>query len=255
VKTKIGLIGVGHIGQYLVTGLAKANKDLVFLLADPSEKPAKAFASSMGCYFTPHNQEAVDRSEIIILATRPEHVLPALAGITFKSDQIVVSIAAGVSLDTLVPLVAPARAIRALPISCVFVNKSPVLMFPENQTVRDLFSLVGQVHLMPNEETFSPGTALVGAFYAWLFLLMDETVSWTAGQDIDAGLARKLVIQTIEGACAVARDQDEMGLGDIWKTLATPGGISQQGAKIIADRGGIKSWTEALAAINHRLKD
>lgn len=64
------------------------------------------------------------------MATRPEHVAEALFDITFKAEQIVMSVAAGVSLKTLEPLVFPAKAVRALPISCVAIGKSPVLIFP-----------------------------------------------------------------------------------------------------------------------------
>jgi pyrroline-5-carboxylate reductase len=253
-KKKIGLIGTGHLAKYLVTGLLKADADLEFSLADPNEENSKGFADKMKCFFTTDNQEAVDRSEVIILATRPEHVEPAIKNIVFDPEQLIVSVAAGVSLSILTPLVSPARAIRALPISCVSINKSPVLIFPEEQRARDIFSLVGQVYLMPDEKSFSPGTALVGAFYAWMFLLMDETTVWTAGQGIDKDISKKLVIETIEGACAMARDQDDISLSDIWQTLATPGGISEQGAGIISKEGGLSAWSNALTAVNNRLK-
>ena len=95
---------------------------------------------------------------------------------------------------------------------------------------------------------------MVGAFYAWLFLLMDEATSWTAENGIDPVTARKLVIETVEGACAMAAEQEDISLADIWKTLATPGGISEQGARILSKGGGIKNWSEALEAINSRMK-
>ena len=61
-------------------------------------------------------------------------------------------------------------------------------------------------------------------------------------------------IETIEGACAMASFQDAMSLGDIWNTLATPGGISEQGAGILSEGGGIKVWSDALEAISNRMK-
>lgn len=251
---KIGFIGAGHIAQYLVSGLVKADTKLELFLADPAEERTRNFASKFGCYYSSSNQDVVDRSELIILATRPEHVLPALIGLKFRKGQVLVSIAAGVTLETIASMVSPARAVRALPISCVSINKSPVLIFPENQAVREFFNMVGQVHVMPDEESMTPGTAVVGAFYAWMFPLMEEVSSWTSNQGIDPVQARTLVIETIEGACAVARDQDDMSLSDIWKTLATPGGISEQGAKVISENGAMESWSKALSAINDRMK-
>ncbi len=253
-KKRIGLIGVGHMGQFLITGLAKADRNLEFLLADAFSKTAEAFAAEHDCFFSTRNQEVVEKSDIILLATRPEHVKSALADTTFKPEQVLVSVAAGVSLKILEPLAAPAGVVRAMPVSCVVVNKSPVIIYPDNSDVQALFSLVGHVHPLPDEASFAPGTALVGAFYAWLFLLMSEAATWTGEQGIDPDTARKLVVETIEGACAMAGYQDSMSLGEIWKTLATPGGISEQGAGILSKGGGLKTWSDALEAVSKRMK-
>ena len=93
---------------------------------------------------------------------------------------------------------------------------------------------------LPDETAFAPGTAVIGAFYAWLYLLMDEAAIWTAAKGFDPDTARQLVLETVAGACAMAVDQDALSLSDIWKTLATPGGISEQGAGILSEGGGIK---------------
>lgn len=253
-KNKIGIIGVGHLGQYLIAGLSKVDNKFEFFLADPLIDKIRTNFPENNYYFTTQNQTVVEKSEIIILATRPDHVNDAINGLRFEPEQIVVSVAAGVSLQTLKPLVSPAKAVRALPISCVAINKSPVLIYPDNAHVRDLFSCVGDVHLLPNEDAFAAGTALVGAFYAWIFLLMNETTTWTANNGIDSKMARELVIQTIEGACGMAKAQDDMTLGQIWNTLATPGGISEQGANIFSEKGSIEAWSTALDAVTHRMK-
>ena len=108
--------------------------------------------------------------------------------------------------------------------------------------------------MLSDEKTFTPGTALVGAFYAWIFALMDETATWTADQGIDPKVARQLVIQTIEGACAMASHQKETSLIQIWNTLATPDGISEYGAKILKERGCLKAWPEALEAVTRKME-
>ena len=92
-----------------------------------------------------------------------------------------------------------------------------------------------------------------GVFYAWMFLLMDEAAKWTVRQGIDAAMAREVVIETIEGACAMAADPQAVDLHDIWATLATPGGISAYGAKILSAGGGIDAWSAALEATHRRM--
>jgi len=66
-KNRIGLIGLGHLGQFLVTGWAKADPTLLFFLANRSKGRAQAFAVQNRSFFSIHNQEIVDRSDIVIL--------------------------------------------------------------------------------------------------------------------------------------------------------------------------------------------
>jgi pyrroline-5-carboxylate reductase len=253
-RKRIGIIGVGHLGHYLLTGFSRADCTLEFFLADPSIKTYTPPLSDHTYELTTRNQRVADKADIIILATRPEHAEEALKDLQFQPDQIVVSVAAGVSLDTLSPLVLPAKAVRALPISCVAINVSPVLIYPDDKKVTELFSMVGQVHLLPNENTFTPGTSLVGAFYAWLFLLMDEAATWTSSHGINPDMARKLVVETMKGASCMAEEQGHMDLGEIWKTLATPGGISEYGARILSGKKSMKDWSDALEAVTNKMK-
>lgn len=256
---KIGFIGAGHIAHYMLTGFSRTNKAFEFVLADPDIKKTsmacREFKDSFLCSAAQNNQDAVDKSELIILAVRPDALEAALSGLRFTPGQIVASVVAGATLKTLTPLVFPARPVRVLPISCVAINKSPVLVYPENPSVQEVFSLLGQVHLLPDETTFTPGTSLVGAFYAWMIALMDETSTWTRNQGIDPVTARQLVIETIEGACGMARFQEKVSLKKIWDTLATPGGISEHGAKILTQKGGFSSWSDALESVTQKMRD
>lgn len=251
---KIGFIGAGHIAGYMLQGFMNVENNFQFTLADPDPEKLAALSRKYGCATTTQNQDVLDQSDLIILAIRPVDLTSALEELDFRQDQLVASVVAGAALETLNPLVAPAKAVRVLPISCVAINKSPVLVFPENKQVQELFSLLGQVHVLPGESTFTPGTSLVGAFYAWVIALMEETASWTENQGIDPKMSRDLVIETIEGACGMARHQEEMSLKEIWNTLATPGGISEHGAKILNERESLTAWSDALEAVTQKMR-
>jgi pyrroline-5-carboxylate reductase len=252
---KLGIIGVGHLGKYLVQGFNNADPTIDWFLSNRSLEKTESLRSQVNCFITSRNQEVVEKADIIIIATRPGDVIPALEGLSFNENQIVVSVAAGIVLGQIQPQVSPAAAVRALPISCAAINKSPVLIYPSNQRVENLFSLLGYVHILPDEKAFSPGTALVGALYAWLFLLMDEAAAWTKDNGLDEDMARQLVIQTMAGACGMADMQEDKSFKEIWKTLATPGGISQLGADVLNNRDAFSAWSEALNEVTQKLKN
>lgn len=254
---KIGFIGAGHITRYMLEGFANAGTRLEIVLAAPSPEKLsdlpRHFETCLDITVSGNNQDAVSTADLVILAVRPGDLEKAVNGLSFTNGQTVASVVAGAALEKLSALVHPARPVRVLPISCAAVNKSPVLVYPDHPEVTGLFSLLGQVHALADEAPFTPGTALVGAFYAWMFLLMDEICTWSENQGFDPRTARELVLETIEGACAMARFQDRMSLGRIWDTLATPGGISEYGAGILHRQGAIRAWSDTLESVTQKM--
>jgi pyrroline-5-carboxylate reductase len=252
-RNRVGFIGVGHLAGYLVQGLRSARSDLEFFFADPEPANALRLARQYGAQVLEENQAAAERADIIILAVRPPDAVSALERVAFREDQIVISVAAGVALETLRPHTTPAEVVRSLPISCAAINQSPTLLFPDHAEARALFSLLGEVHVLPNEEVLAPATAM-GAFYAWVFALIEEGVAWTADQGVPAGTARKLVAQTVRGAAEMTLTQEHLSLSKILSTLVTPGGISEQGLAILEERRSLAAWTEALDAVGRRMR-
>ena len=159
----IGFVGAGHIAGYMLNGFMHSGDFLSFTLADPDPNRCKQLVREYDCVTTQKNQEAVTGMDLVILAVRPADLETALAGVLFSPGQLVASVVAGAGLERLSPLVAPARAVRVLPIACAVVNRSPVLIHPPLKPVEDFFSRLGRVHVLEDESAFTPGTALVGA--------------------------------------------------------------------------------------------
>ena len=251
---RIGFIGVGHLSEFLITGFVNSGQKFEFVFSDPFPERSRKLAAAHGGEVFTDNQKTVDNADLVVLATRPPDVESALSGLNFRKDQVLVSVAVGVPLRFLRQWAGPARVLRVLPISCVAVNQSPVLIYPHDKVVHDLFSLVGTVHALEDETLFEPATSLVGAFYAWLFALMEEVSNWTAGQGIKTEFARQLVLETMNGACAMARSQNDLTLKQIWESLATPGGISEHGIKVINQKEALSAWSEALESVTRILR-
>jgi pyrroline-5-carboxylate reductase len=199
------------------------------------------------------NQAVVDAADLILLTTRPGDAVAACKGLAFRPGQTVVSVAASLPLEALKPAVAPATVVRAMPISCAAINQSPTLLYPDHPQARALFALLGQVHVLPDESRFTPASA-IAAFYGWVYALMDETVAWTTQAGVPPQMARGLVLETVQGAAAMALAQPDQDLAAMLDTLATPGGITGRGLNLLHQRGGLAAWTEALEAVLSHLR-
>lgn len=249
------IIGAGHFAAYLVAGFENAGGTRALRLFSRTRGRAERVAAGHAraeVFDSP--QEAIDGASVVIVATRPADVEAALAGVTFSNDQVVISVAAGVTLERLKRLIGGATAVRALPVACAAINKSPVLLMPENAAARAVLEQFGRVHVLRTEDQFAAGTALVGAFYAMIFPLMGHLAAWTAEQGLDEEMARALVVETVNGASAMAEHDSDASFEDIWSSLAVPGGISERGMEEVEKAGGLAAWSGALDAVVRKLK-
>ena len=119
---RVGIIGVGHLASYLVEGLRRAGQDVEIILSPRNAERSASLAARFGAVVATDNQAVADAADLIILATRPGDMVAASKAVAFQPGQTVVSVAATLPLEALRPVVAPATAIRAMPISCAAIN-------------------------------------------------------------------------------------------------------------------------------------
>jgi pyrroline-5-carboxylate reductase len=252
----VAFIGVGHLASYMITGLRNVDQSLKLHLFNRTfEKAANLSQTDEHCYCYKEAQQAVDACDVVVISTRPNDVEAALKNVSFSKRHIVISVAAGIDITQLKSLVQPAKIVRAMPISCVAVNKSPTLIYPYHEIADHFFKKLGQVHILQSEQQFNPATALVGAYYAWLFPMMGQLSDWAVKQGLDRTNARQLITEINQGACAMAAEQSGDSFDDIWQSLATKGGISDRGKQTIDKLGGIDAWCSALSDVTQMMND
>jgi len=249
----VGVIGVGHLAGYLVEGLRRASPDVKIVLSPRNVERSAKLAARFGARVASNNQAVVDAADVILVTTRPGDALGACKEVSFRPDQTVISAAAGLPLKSLKPVVAPATAARAMPISCAAINESPTLIYPDIPEACALFELLGQVHVLPDESRFTPASA-IAAFYGWVYALLDKTVAWTEQAGVPPETARSLVLETVRGAADMALAQPDQELSAMLDALATPGGITERGLRVLHERQGLAAWTEALDAALDRMR-
>lgn len=242
---RVGIIGIGHLASYLVEGLRRASNEIEIYISPRSFKKAKNLAERFGAIVTKNNQAVVDETDIILLTTRAEDTMVVAKTTSFQAGKTVISVAAGLPLEKLKPLIAPATLVRAMPISCAAINQSPTIIFPDNPQAQALFNLMGQVHILPNESHFAPAS-VIAAFYGWIFALLDEIVSWTTLKGVPQRIARNLVLETVRGAANMVLNNPDTDIKVMLDALTTPGGITEQGINVLQQQQGITAWIEAL---------
>ncbi|MEM7170305.1 MAG: pyrroline-5-carboxylate reductase dimerization domain-containing protein [Pseudomonadota bacterium] len=252
-KQSLGFLGVGHLAGYLIAGLRRAGFVGDLWLSPRSAERAARLAQQHDCRVAVSNQALVSAVETVILTVRPSQVDEALTGLSFSQRQLVISACAGVCLDRLEPLCAPARVSRAMPISAAAVGASPSLLYPYNDRAADLLGLWGSVIALESEASFETASVNAAA-YAWFFALFDSLVQVNEAAGLETGTARRLVLETASAAAQMAEAQSDQSVAQILESLATKGGISAQGLAIIEAEKGLTAWQDAFRAVHQRLQ-
>ena len=253
-NNSLGIIGVGHLATYVVDGLRHGGDQRDIILSPRSLEHAKALRQRHGALIAESNQEVVDRSGIIMLATRPADAVTALQSITLQTDQLLISVVAGMPMATLAPLATPATLVRSIPICSAEVSAGAVPLYPDEPRAQDLLRHLGQVVPLPNETQFEQAS-VPACVHGWFYRLFGDLSEWLTNTGVDREQARILMLQAARGATELALQRPDLDLHELADTIASPGTFTRIGQDILDERGALNAWTDACDVLLNKLSD
>jgi pyrroline-5-carboxylate reductase len=267
---RIAIIGGGHIGEALLSGLLRAGrqtKDLVVAEKDPAR--AKELAEKYSIQVS-SVRDAAENAGYVIVAVKTSEVegvvgqlAEAVSGADNDSvEQVFVTVAAGVTTayyQSKLPAGAP--VIRVMPNAPMVVGGGVSAVaagsFSTAEQLKDvvsIFDAVGGVLTVP-EAQLDAVTALSGSGPAYFFLMVEALIDAGVAEGLSRSVATDLVSQTMAGSAAMLlesldRQQPEgaaaMGAGidtsaaQLRATVTSPGGTTAAGLREL-ERGGLRA--------------
>jgi len=248
---KIGIIGVGHLAGYLVDGLMRGDIPPDIILSPRGAENAKRLSERYGLEIAADNAQVVEQSDIVLLATRPMDLLDVLTGLPWRADQTAISVAAGVALSGLSDAVAPATAVRTLPVTAAGIGESPTCLFPENAVARQVFDQLGSVHVFNDEQSFDLGS-MQGVVFSVFHAGISTVAEWFENNGLDSDTARMLSAAAFRATSSMVAAQPEQDLGEMVKDYATEGSLTAIALENLKEHGGLSAWPQALDAAYKR---
>ncbi|MFI9360820.1 NAD(P)-binding domain-containing protein [Kitasatospora sp. NPDC053057] len=247
---RIGIIGVGEIGRALVVGLCDGIEEPPELLLSP--RGARTAAELSERYPTVRvcadNQEVLDRSDVVVIAVRPQDRGEALAGLRVRGDCVLVSLMAGTGIDELRrTLGTDAPLVRAIPLPAVRERRSVTVTCPSHPVVDSLFDRLGGALSVADEAAFDVFSALTGtltAHYQYLATLTE----WAARHGVPPEAADRYVRGLFQGVERALGD-DTRDLRRLARDHETPGGLNERIRTTWFDAANSKALTDALDAL------
>ena len=250
----LGFIGTGDLAEYTIKGLRNGGYTGRILLSPRNLERSKSLATQCACEVQSSNQAVVDACDSLILSTRPEHCHEALGQIKLRPGQLLISVVAGVSIESLKEAAGDeVEVIRAMPVNCAEAVASPTLIYPDNKLANSLFNYCGQSIVASDESAFEQGSVLA-CVYTWFFALFEELIQSTSGATLNRESATELVLGMAKGAASLALQDKNRSPGEIAKYIATEGTYSKLGLDLLDEKNAFGPWNDACQLLIERLK-
>ena len=252
----IGFIGAGNMASALIGGLIDSGKDITNIIASSPEKDhLDRLKKSFNIKTTHKNEEIIQLSEIVILAVKPNVVEPVLLEIKnllLQRNPLLISIAAGIQINSLEQLLKPEyRIIRAMPNTPASIKEGVTAISP-NQSVteediedaKEMFSSVGSVAKI-KENNIDIYTALIGAGPAYVFYLIESLLESSASLELTDTEKITLLASMISGSANLAKNSEDSP-EELRKKVTSPGGVTQSAIEEFESRGLKKIIKESM---------
>ncbi|MDY0148312.1 MAG: pyrroline-5-carboxylate reductase [Halothiobacillus sp.] len=263
---RIAFIGGGNMAAALVEGLRKNQADdathaQTLVVSDPSETRRELLTSLYGVLCSAENAEAIDSADLIVLAVKPNQIYSIAQEIAtvLQPHQLVVSIAAGITIDALQRwLGGHAAVVRAMPNTPAMVGcgatglyASPMLTPDQRNLAESLMRAVGLVQWVEREADIDAVTALSGSGPAYIFLVMEAMQAAAEDLGLPAETARLLTLETVYGAARLAMSADEPP-AQLRARVTSPNGTTERGIAALEQAGLRDAFAQALSAAHQR---
>ncbi len=246
------------MGGAIAEGLLRAGLDPKNLfIANPSLGKLETFARR-GVFTSADNVAVIAKADVIILAVKPwivAGVAEEISGHLDRGRQSVVSVAAGVSGESLDSLFNSAHAQQPVALSIAIPNTAASLcesitFIVEINGPADpaeaVFSRIGAV--MKIEEKMLPSaTTLASCGIAYAMRYARAAMEGGVELGFRAADAQKIVAQTVKGACALLSQPGSHPESEIDK-VTTPGGLTIRGLNAMERAGFTNAVIEGLSA-------
>ena len=262
----IGFIGGGNMARSLIGGLLQSGYDPGRLLvAEPDSACRDRLAELFDIAIHEHNRAVAEHAEVLVLAVKPQVMRSALepiAGVIGERKPLLVSIAAGVRLNSIAGWSSPqAPIVRAMPNTPALVGSGAAALYAndlvsevQRDTAESVLRAVGVTVWVAREEQLDTVTALSGSGPAYFFYLMEALEQAAVERGLDPAQARLLTLETAFGAAKLALESEEAP-AELRLRVTSPGGTTERAIGILEDAGVRASVGDALAGAEQRSRE
>jgi pyrroline-5-carboxylate reductase len=262
---KVLVIGAGNMGLTYAEGMSKSKllKKRNIMVLDSSEEKLEALNKLAHFDAFSELQDCVPQADIIFIAVKPFHAESLLKAIKplVNSEQILVSIMAGVSLNSIQTWSGLTKIVRAMPNLPAQIGKGLTSFVASKEvskiellTVESLLDTTGKSMQVSNEKLIDASTGISGSGPAYVFYFMQSMMEAALKMGFSKSDSTVLVSQTFIGAVELF-NQSNLSPNSWMDKVASKGGTTRAALDSMEDNNVNELIKEAaFAAFNRAIE-
>ena len=247
INKKIGFIGCGNMGGAILFGALESGvlpKENAYVYDINPEMMAKA--ESWGVNLCTDDEDVCTKSDIILLAVKPQNAAEALGMCNKALDgKAMMSIVAGITVERLQNMIdGTPRILRLLPNTPAMVFEGAFAVCSDNdfteeelEIAKSIYSSIGIIEMIP-EKLIDAACALNGGGPAFVAMFIEAMADGGVKQGLPRATAYRLAAQTALGTAKMILETG-MHPGQIKDMVTSPGGTTIEGCEAL-ERGGMR---------------
>jgi pyrroline-5-carboxylate reductase len=264
-KMKIALIGPGVMGEAILSGLvnSKTCAPEAITISGPEAERTSELSGHYRVVVAKDNAAAVENADFIVLAVKPQRfnqVARSLKG-AIKKEAVVVSIIAGINMESLAKALDHTSIVRAMPNTPARIAKgitvwtaSEEVTAAQKESVVDLFTALGEEVFVDDESYLDMATAVSGTGPAYVFLFMEAMIDAAVHLGFPRRIAEQLVSQTVLGSVEFYRSSHDHP-AKLRNEVTSPGGTSAEALYYLEKAGFRTAISRAILAAYERSQE
>ncbi|GAA0240306.1 pyrroline-5-carboxylate reductase [Marinomonas primoryensis] len=260
----IAFIGVGNMARAIFSGML-ANGYPAEKIIGTSRTPEKRdyYHEQYGITMLADNDMAVNQADVVVLCVKPAQMQAVIEDFSaqVRDDQLFISVAAGVELDSLAYWLGKSVAIvRSMPNTPSQLGAGMTGLIANEYTtegqktqVSELFSSIGHSVWIEEEEHMHTVTSLSGSAPAYFFRFLEAMIENGKEQGLDEKTSRALASHAMLGAARMVIELDEP-IAQLRNNITSPKGTTEQALLSFEASNIDKIVADAMTACVNRSK-
>jgi len=214
----VAFIGGGNMASAIIGGLLRQGMPASdIIVVEPYEAAREALQANFGIAALPEAGPALQRAALVVWAVKPQTFKDAAAAAAAHTRHALhLSVAAGITTDSIAAWLGTARLVRAMPNTPALVGKGMTGLYARPEVDADGKALIarvmgstGQLLWVDQEQKLDAVTAISGSGPAYVFLFLEAMTRAGVDMGLTAEQAHQLAVATFQGGAELAARSDE----------------------------------------------